>query len=346
MAQRGILWRESRLERVRKCGWAPVGADGLVAIKVHDAVAHYTGLQTCGSVWACPVCQPKILNTRSTEISQAASNWDKLGNSVYMVTFTAPHDRGMKLAKLMPVIANGFRKAVLNGRPWIKVRDQAKVRGTIRSIEVTHGANGWHPHIHALVFIEGDPGALALANLVMHMRQKWAGFITKAGLRAPSLEHGVKIVRCYSAAEAGAYLAKTDDGHSVGNELARGDLKSGRAGSRTPLEILESFRQTGDLEDLVLWGEYETATKGRQRITWSKGLRKLLLSVEEERTDEEIAADEVGGDTVAVLEQSAWKIVRTIPGLPGYLLDQAEKSGRDGVLLALATYGLDLVPDP
>ena len=36
-----------------------------------------------------------------------------------------------------------------------------------------------------------------------------------------------------------------------------------------------------------MWREYERATKGRQAITWSKGLRQLLAMAD--RTDEEIA---------------------------------------------------------
>ena len=79
-----------------------------------------------------------------------------------------------------------------------------------------------------------------------------------------------------AAEEAGPYIAKTQDGGAVGNEMARADLKQGRDGHRTPFEILDDFRWTGDLEDLALWHEYERATKGQQAITWSKGLRQML----------------------------------------------------------------------
>lgn len=82
--------------------------------------------------------------------------------------------------------------------------------------------------------------------------------------------------RCESAAEAGAYIAKTSAGRSVGNEITRGDLKTGRAGHRTPWQVLEDFRQAGDLADLQLWREYERATKGHQCVTWSKGLKRGL----------------------------------------------------------------------
>ena len=57
----------------------------------------------------------------------------------------------------------------------------------------------------------------------------------------------------------------------------------------------------------MLCREYERATRGHQRITWSKGLRKLLAV--DERTDEEIAAEEVGGDLVVLIDHDAWRTV-------------------------------------
>jgi len=333
-AQREVQWGVSSIERVRKCGRVALGD---VAIIGNAGIAHYAGLTTCGSIWACPVCSAKIRNHRAEEISAAAARWDLAGNSVYMVTLTAPHDMGMKLGQLLPVIADSFR-AVISGRAWLRVKKQAGITGTIRSVEITHGANGWHPHLHVLVFTAADPGADGLAAMVLHFREKWRRAIVKAGYRPPSDEHGVKVDRCMSAAEAGAYIAKTQDGKSPGNELARSDLKNGRDGHRTPFEILEDFRWTGDADDLALWHVYERATKGHQAISWSKGLRVLLAAPE--RSDEEIAAQEVGGDVVLMIPKDTWREVVRVPGLSVYLLGEAERGGVDAVLAVLERYGL------
>jgi hypothetical protein len=174
----------------------------------------------------------------------------------------------------------------------------------------------------------------------LHFREKWARFITGAGYRQPSAQHGVDIRRCYSAAEAGAYIAKVQDGGAVGNELARGDLKAGRNGHRTPFEILEDFRHTGDLADLALWHEYEAATKGHQCITWSKGLKKRLEI--SQKSDEEIAAEEIGGDIVMMIASESWRQITGVPGLPAYVLDQAEAGGRPAIIGALVRYGIDV----
>ena len=209
-------------------------------------------------------------NARAEEISAAAAAWDRAGNSVFMVTLTVPHYVGMKLGKLMVAIAAAFR-FMISGRPWRTLKSSVGIVGTIRAMEVTHGVNGWHPHLHVLVFIEGDPGARGLADMGIYFTSKWKQAVVREGLGAPHDHHGVKVERCHSAAEAGAYISKTDSGVSAGNEMTRGDLKTPHAGHRTPFGILEDFRQTGDAADLALWHGYERATKGQRKITWSRG---------------------------------------------------------------------------
>jgi hypothetical protein len=87
--------------------------------------------------------------------------------------------------------------------------------------------------------------------------------------------------------------------------------------------VLDDFWWTGDSDDLIVWREYERATKGRQAITWSKGLRQLLAVTE--RTDEEISAEEVGGEDLAVIHSDGWRRITQIPGLPSLVLDHAER---------------------
>jgi hypothetical protein len=358
----------------------------------NSGVAHYQGLVTCGSIWACPVCGAKIRNARAEEIAAAAAVWHQAGNSVLMVTLTAPHDMGMMLecqackgsgikrgtscackgrrrrhrtigkrtpdtcalracpacggrGGLLPVISRSF-SAVIAGRAWLRLKETVPVAGTIRSLEVTHGPNGWHPHLHALVFIHGQVDAAQLAALSIHVRNTWSRAIVQAGYRPPSDLHGVKIDVCTSAAEAGAYIAKTQDGKSPGNEMARSDLKSGKSGHRTPLEILGEIADTGDLAELPLWHEYEKATKGHQAITWSMGLRELLLGVQPERTDEEIAAEEIGGDLVLEISREAWREVTRNLGLETRFLEAFERGGSTALLELAAGHGLALDPEP
>lgn len=336
-----MLWHTSSIERVRKCGRVAVQDGGVVLKQTPDrARGYWSGVATCGSIWACPCCSGKIRNHRADEVSRATAGWDRAGNDVYMATFTAPHDLGMALQPLLSAISDAFRYC-LSGRAWQRLRKRLGIAGQIRSLEVTHGEHGWHPHLHVLIYVDGTLDAAQLAELLLHLRERWNAWITGAGYRAPHALHGVDLQRCESAEEAGRYVAKTQDGKAVGNELARGDMKLGRRGSRTPFQILDDFRWTGDAQDLALWGEYERATKGRQAITWSKGLRDLLLEDEDdEKTDDEVAAEEVGGEEIAAFDPEAWKAIVRTPGIPVHLLERFEHGGLDGLTAAVTELGL------
>ena len=69
------LRRLSTLKRVRKCGYCTAGAEGggpglrLTANPKGGNIAGFSGLATCGSVWACPVCSAKIATRRAEELA-------------------------------------------------------------------------------------------------------------------------------------------------------------------------------------------------------------------------------------------------------------------------------------
>ena len=50
--------------------------------------ASYGGLQTCGSVWACPVCSAKIAERRRVELLDAMELHKAQGGAVYLLTTT------------------------------------------------------------------------------------------------------------------------------------------------------------------------------------------------------------------------------------------------------------------
>jgi len=307
-------------------------------------VSHFSGLQSCGSIWDCPPCSAKIRGARAEDISAAAAVWCNAGNTVFLAAMTVPHDQGMALAPLFDVISRGFTY-VISGRPWRRVCKRLGIVGTIRAVEVTCGCNGWHPHSHSLIFAEGEVSAEALAVLTLYLRDRWRRYVTREGFRLPSWDHGVKVDVCRSAEEAGAYVAKLQEsGRSPGNEVARADLKSGRYGHRTPFGILRDFRLYGDRDDRDLFREYQRVTKGRQAITWSAGLRKRLLAEVPERTDEEIAAEEIGGDHVLGFGSESWRQVVRVRGLATRIQCAYDDGGLAEVAALLAAHGHLLVP--
>jgi Replication protein len=349
-AQRQALWMLTTLDRVRKCGRTTNGnvGDGLAAIVVNGGVAHWSGFCTCGSIWACPVCSAKIRATRADEIARAvAAHMTRDGGTAWMVTLTARHKKHHDLAPLFDAVANGWRK-LMSGRAWagdpkrgvVGERDRLGVRGNIRSMEVTYGSrNGWHPHLHVVLLLNNETGE-ELAYAIHRWDKTWRAWMKKQGFE-PSREHGVNWSKVTTPEEAGEYIAKVQEGKGhLGNEMARGDMKSGRLGTLAPFELLEYFRQTGDMAVLPVWQEYEQGTHRRRAITWSRGLRAELLGDEEELTDEEVAAEEVGGETWALLPAESLRAIRRVPGLQTRLLDAAENGGFVELVNLLTAYHL------
>lgn len=346
----------SSLPRVRQCGM-PVGAAD-VAIRIGaDAtgrpVAHYSGLETCGSPWACPVCGSKIRAYRGQEIEVGARHALTHGYTVMLVTLTVRHGVGDLLADVtadsatgrrptvvrrgtMSLLTDGFR-ALLSGRVAQAERATLDLAGHIRSVEITHGAHGWHPHLHLLLFSRGVVTSGQAERLRQAWQTRWDRWLTRQGWPATEDRLGVRIDRLRSPAGADdpGRLAEVAAGYVTkwAAEVTRGDLKTGTG--RTPLDILAAYGTGGDAAQLALWHEYERATRGRSAIRWSPGLRAELLGDETTLTDDEIAAEDAAGDVLAVVDAGAYRRARWIPGATARLLSAAERGGYREVLLTL-----------
>jgi hypothetical protein len=261
----------------------------------------------------------------------------------------------MPLAQLDAAMTKALQ-AIRSGRGYQKVKAEQGIAATATAKEVTHGPNGWHPHRHLLIFTTKPANADGLFDLLVYMRRAWTRQAVKAGLGEPGRLHGVRVDICYSGAEAGLYLAKVQDGRSVGNEMARGDLKTAGHGHRTPFEILADLERFGLVSDRDLWAEYEQVMRGKQAIVWSRGYREIL-GMDPEQTDEEIAAAERGGHAVAVLSGETWNAVTTarrtmVPWSDSpirvhtALLEAAERGGLWAVNEILAHLGIPLAAAP
>jgi hypothetical protein len=342
---REALWSHSTLKRVRLCGRAARAS--VVPVVVGDGVAHFRNLIRCASVHACPVCSPKIRQGRASEIERGVDRWiSEDGGGAVFVTATLPHDAVDRLSDLYDGLAKGLR-GMWSGSAWMSDRERFGIVGVIRTVEVTRGPSGWHPHVHALLLTARPLGARDVVRLRMRLRTRWAQSIERAGFRRPQGRLGLDTRRVYDVAGLAAYTAKLDGDVStlgVALELTRHDLKAGRRESRTPWEILDALRQWGDVAELTLWQEYEQASHGKRSIVWSRGLKDRLGV--NERTDDEIAEVQPIGEVVAVLSHAEWRMVCRIIAGPALVLDLAEVAGAHGVALALSELSKAQRPPP
>jgi hypothetical protein len=257
---------------------------------------------TCGSVWACPVCSLKIRARRAADIAKVVA-WHGLDRT-YMLTLTVRHGFGDDLVTMRPGVPTCWRK-VQTGEPWQRFKESVGLRGSIRALEVTHGGNGWHPHLHILLFTDGlSPEELATARA--WISERWARFVaTELGDQfAPDTEHGCDLRPCNTE----DYLAK------LGLELTLGTTKEGARANAAPFHLAQ-LAIAGDADSQRLWQRYCDAFKGARMLTWSKGLRDLagILAVP---TDADLAADTGGGaaiETIAILTSDGWRSIRDKP---------------------------------
>jgi hypothetical protein len=316
-------------------------------------LAHVTGIMRCGSVWACPVCAPVVRGRRAREIDQGTGFWLGLDRSetrrnapevsvnpsesghgsVLFLTLTVRHHLADGLANRLGVVTRALGQ-VLSGAPWDRRKEALGYVGAIRAAEITYGRNGWHPHLHALLFFDRELSVRELADLKAWLYGRWGSVCEARGFGSITKANGVDLrpVRA-SGNELGDYLTKVDGGWGAGLELARADLKGGRrSGSRSPFSILREFLETGDAELLALWKEYEAATFGKRAIVWSRGLR-ARLGLAAEVSDEEAAAAE--GEDVelwlrALVGSKAWEAHRRA-GTGGQLLARIEEAAASGL---------------
>ena len=300
--------------------------------------AFYRGLYRCGDVWLCPDCSAKIAAGRRDELAKATIEASRQGMSGCLITYTFPHTRADVLRDMLTQFAKA--RAKLRGcRPWRRFTSRWKITGEVKALEVTHGANGWHPHGHVATFIDGQVPEERRALFQDELFEAWRTACIRADLPAPSVEHGLHVLWFEDAADmATDYVAKW----SSIQELTGAQSKEGRVAGRNPWQLLADYAG-GDEEAGRLWLEFSAAFHGRQQLRWSKGLRDRLKAPElfEERLLEEGTSE---AQEVVQLTADQWVVVcRT--RAQDWVLEIAEQEGSEGVRGAINSL-LETVPMP
>jgi len=330
-AARGALWHLSSLDRVRSCGHHSVLPDGSVQVRSNGAAVGYAGLASCGSVWACPVCNAKVQAVRRLEVGTVLA-WGLSQGGAAFGAYTVRHHRGQDLDTLWRALSACW-EAVARDKSVRTARANLGLVGTIRAAEVTVGGNGWHPHLHPVHLFgqrvsDGDVAVLHRAQY-----RAWSAAAQRLGLTAPRWEaqdlHRVTGQRAHDA--LGEYFTKASyepDDHAVSWEMTSTQTKSRTRApeGRTPWDLLHAVHREGDADALDLWREWERGSKGKRALTWSRGLRKLA-GLDREAADEEIAEAEVGTAADAGFVITDWSPVRESPRLGGELLSAIKRAG-------------------
>ena len=323
---------------VGTCKWAfQRDASHVGVMKNGDGRAFFNGLQSCGSVWACPVCSGKISEIRRSELNAALAWARDAGHVPVMLTLTHRHGAGDDLRHQLKSL-KAAKQRLRQRKEWRKLKPF--IVGTITATEVTHGSAGWHTHFHEIIIFRAgrtpDPKkdeSRAVAVL-SRLAPVWVACLRGQGL--DGIEK--RAFQVQGAAQTGEYMAKW----GAAEELALAGKKVGRRAGRTPWQILKMANpQDADCEFSALFSEYAHAFRGTRQLLWSPGLKALVGL--DEVADADAAETEAEPEMVARVSRPEWNGTPGKVGAKyrrGRVLTAAETDGAEGVARVVAD-GLD-----
>ncbi len=257
------------------------------------------GVACCGNVHGCPVCAARIYARRSFEIDSMLSQWIGYGPerkgpenaTAHMLTLTVSHAVSTSLETTLRGVAEAWRD-LFTGRAGQALRAMLTMKHFARSLELTHGKNGWHPHLHVIALTEG---ALT-EEAELYLTERWQEAVAKhCGAQCmPDDLHGVDVKRL-STSNDGRYVEK------MGLEIAGIITKGGRNGNRTFWQLAHDAAK-GDRVAVALWKEAQACLFASRQLTWSRGTRERFELPDV--TDLEASGDsaEDGSETLPATE--------------------------------------------
>jgi hypothetical protein len=260
--------------------------------------ARFGNVQTCKSVWACPVCADRITRYRAAELLRAMETWTQGGNRMAMATYTLAHRANEGCKQVLDRLQAAYKR-FKGDRAYKSRRTAWGIKGSVRVLELTYGSNGWHWHIHEIYFLEGKRKGRN-EEMLGAMRQHWQHVVKQVG--GDAVRKGFDLKQETRAAFD--YVSKFgSSGNAAGWNLARevarspAKIRSNAAGLH-PFEILASARRPTAAGDRAAWNEYVMATKGVRQLVYSPKLRAALGIAD---IDDETIADLETDEALRVL---------------------------------------------
>lgn len=307
-------------ERVSQCGRVPISAPGSRIHVCGQKGKYFTGIMNCGSVWSCPVCAKKIGLHRAASITellrcclQANGATPDLFHpetrqfSLGFLTLTVRHHRQEFLRDVLPRVLESWR-SIEQSREYREEKKSVGYIGCVRAIEVKHGGNGWHPHLHLLLV--GRCSNEAMRSFSEFLTREWIA-------RNPdAVEDAQKFVPVHDEQGIADYITKWD----AASEMTMGSEKvfSNAKQSVTPFQMLRVYDRFKMLRRHEfssvyhdLYREYALTMKGKKQITISRGLLKeyeiITGRVFDMKSDEEINSEHQFEKPVVEIDRDIFK---------------------------------------
>jgi len=320
LAKAGLTWKEQHrtcwCSRSILYGDEGSGALGYVGFYRNEKRTNSSmrGLQRCGKLHTCPICAAKVAELRRKQLSAAMARHIENGQTpaqkknqtpgkttAYLITQTFSHTADESLKELQDKFSKA-RAKFQNSRQWKSFRKNHGVVGCVNSFEHTVSVeNGWHPHVHMLVFCDSqafDEGAPAEngdlnSPAIKELSDLWVKFLLECDLGSKQKENDMKLhaFNVRGGEKAAEYIAKFghDERWGASSEITQAHAKIGSAGERdgmmhfTPFQLLV-WAEQGDGWAIHRFREFADEVDGKRALTWSPGLKEKLgvLDVDED----------------------------------------------------------------
>lgn len=332
--------RSGNIHRTRLCHAARSGHVEKISLNVSTSPdakeASLSGVQTCGSIWSCPVCARRIAVERGKEIGYTIDKMIETGHVPLLISLTARHTVVTRLNQFNEQFKQAWRYFT-QSRKWRKLKELMGIEHNIKAIEVTHThKNGFHRHQHGVLFAHADnikkASAEAFETWQADVTKHWLHCLKKAGLdgtfeRACDIRISKDIKR--------DYLSKLGMEEKQSGKL---DYElSGNANKdyygRNIWAILNSA-STGNEQDAKLYVEYVQAMSGTNWITFSRGLKDLvgLDEIEDETIASDDSNDQIEYEPLLEISDYEYEPVRAFRAYGDLLEIAASTRDRDTVI--------------
>lgn len=253
-----------------------------------NSEASIGNVQTCGSVWSCPVCASRIALQKGKLVQKALQYAEEKKQVALMVALTASHNLHTPLKEFKKKFKSAW-EMFSSHRQWRSFKSIYGLKHWIANREITYGRNGWHYHMHLLLFM--DPVELKYAEesiaVEAMLRELWLHCLSHNGLSGLD-EYALKVT---AGASVGAeYLTKI----GLTEDAKTGDLQyemTASSETKSGYTIWDILRHAsyGDRLSVLLYIEFVGAMFGDSFLSFSKGflplLEEIALPVDDENSD-------------------------------------------------------------
>lgn len=270
---RGVTW----------CGHTQI-AETETEQKVQDRGDHmhsfFTGLQTCGLRWVCPICTMRKAQEDRQFVNDGLAAARAAGLFPVMLTLTTRHKRREEAEGVLRGIMQA-EQGMKDGTRWRKLCKG--VVGYARVLEWTWGElHGHHPHFHTILLMRALSEADAVEQ-VEKLRGTYLRRLTAAGRDGETPAAMERSFHVQGAAAAEGYITKWGMAEEITGTIA----KAADGENLTPWQLLRMARtapargsRVADQERgkyAAVWWDIIRATKGKSQLYKSHGFKKLVL---------------------------------------------------------------------